>query len=90
MPEITVTQTGSDLFTVNVTDERGETVHRVRLSVVDHRRLAPEAEPTRLVEESFRFLLEREPKEAILRTFDLPIIGRYFPEYDEEIKSRIS
>ena len=90
MAEITVTQTGSDLFTVNVTDKSGETVHKVRLSAVDHRRLAPEAEPARLVEESFRFLLEREPKEAILRTFDLPIIGRYFPEYDEEIRSRIS
>jgi hypothetical protein len=89
MPKITVTQTGSDLFTVNVSDERGITVHKVRLSALDQRRLAPEADPARLVEESFRFLLEREPKEAILRTFDLPVIGRYFPEYDEEIKSRI-
>ena len=26
-------------------------------------------------------LLEREPKEAILRKFELPVIERYFPEY---------
>ena len=39
---------------------------------------------------SFEFLLEREPKESILRQFDLPLIGRYFPEYEREIKKRLS
>ena len=34
---------------------------------------------------SFRFLLARESKELILRTFDLPVIGRYFPEYERDI-----
>jgi len=34
------------------------------------------------VRESFRFLLEREPKESILREFDLSVIKRYFPDYD--------
>lgn len=38
-----------------------------------------------LVEASFAFLLEREPKESILREFDLTVIGRYFPEYEQEI-----
>jgi hypothetical protein len=90
MAEIAVIQTGTDLFTVNVTDSTGTTVHKVRVSAVDLRRLAPDVEPAVLVEESFRFLLEREPKEAILRTFDLPVIGRYFPEYEEEIRSRIN
>ena len=36
-----------------------------------------------------RFLLEREPKESILSRFDLPIISRYFPEYEEEIGERL-
>lgn len=35
-----------------------------------------------LVLRSFDFLLEREPPGAILKTFDLGIIPRYFPEYD--------
>jgi hypothetical protein len=41
------------------------------------------------VEESFRFLLEREPKESILRRFNLTVISRYFPEYEREIKGRL-
>lgn len=35
-----------------------------------------------LVARSFDFLLEREPPKAILATFDLSTIQRYFPEYD--------
>jgi len=32
------------------------------------------------------FLLERESKESILSTFDLRVIEKYFPEYEQEIK----
>ena len=39
-----------------------------------------------LIKKSFRFLLERESKESILSKFNLKIIKRYFPEYEEEIK----
>jgi hypothetical protein len=38
-----------------------------------------------LVSRSFDFLLEREPAESILRSFDLSVIERYFPEYDRLI-----
>jgi hypothetical protein len=51
--------------------------------------LAPaDADPTRLVRESFEFLLAREPRESILRSFELPVIGRYFPEWETEIRPR--
>ena len=40
-----------------------------------------------LVAKSFEFLLEREPKESILREFDLRIISRYFPEYEKEMRT---
>ena len=40
-----------------------------------------------LVKASFEFLLEREPNTSILREFDLPLIGRYFPEYEREVGS---
>ena len=43
-------------------------------------------EPEKLVERSFRFLLKRESKGSILRHFDLPLIGQYFPEYEEEMR----
>lgn len=45
--------------------------------------------PERVLEESFRFLLEREPNTSILRSFALPEIARYFPEYEKEIARRL-
>ncbi|MFT6620952.1 MAG: hypothetical protein ACJASX_003869 [Limisphaerales bacterium] len=44
---------------------------------------------TRLIEASFEFLLEREPNTSILRQFDLPLISRYFPEYESVIRDRL-
>lgn len=61
--------------------------------IVDHATLddlAPGATPEALVAESFRFLLEREPPESILRRFELPIIGRYFGDYAVEIRRRMA
>lgn len=45
--------------------------------------------PEVLVEKSFEFLLEREGNTSILRTFELPVIGRYFPEYERTIRSML-
>ncbi len=39
--------------------------------------------PEELIRRSFEFLLQRESKEFILREFELSVIQRYFPEYDE-------
>ena len=38
---------------------------------------------------AFDFLLTREPRESILRRFDLPVIGRYFPEWEAEVARRL-
>ncbi|HID87399.1 MAG TPA: hypothetical protein EYP55_08485 [Anaerolineae bacterium] len=77
-------------FQVTVRERGEETRHRVSLRKADHERLAGgRASPEALVTESFRFLLEREPKESILRSFDLTVIGRYFPEYEREIVKRL-
>ena len=35
-----------------------------------------------IIERSFAFLLERESNVSILRSFELPVIQRYFPEYE--------
>ncbi len=78
-------------FRVRVIDEKSETFHQITLSAKDCARLAGgAAEPEELISESFRFLLEREPKESILARFDLSMIGRYFPEYEQEIKRRLT
>lgn len=63
------------------------TIHEVTVAAGDLARLAPgAADPVDLVARSFAFLLAREPKTSILRRFDLPVIGGYFPEYEREIR----
>lgn len=73
-------------FEVIVRDGRGETRHRVTIARATSERLAVgTATPERVVEAAFRFLLDREPKESILRRFDVSVIGRYFPEFEQEL-----
>ena len=40
----------------------------------------------KLLEYSFQFLLDREPNTSILSFFELNIISKYFPEYENQIK----
>jgi hypothetical protein len=93
MADVQVQKTASDdkyQFEVTVSERGGETRHRVSLSKADYQRLAGgKASPEELVQESFRFLLERERKESILRSFELTVIGRYFPEYQRVIRDRL-
>jgi len=77
-------------FQVTVHEGGTDTHHRVTLRQADYERLsAGQASPEALVRESFHFLLEREPKESILRSFDLTLISRYFPAYEREIAGRL-
>ena len=59
--------------------------HAERLAVA-----RDEAGVVRLVEETFDFLLDREPRSSILATFDLTVVGRYFPEFETEISARLA
>jgi len=76
---------------VSVEDAGVRRVHKVR---VNHDDLAHWGAGTErgdvesLVARSFDFLLEREPPNAILATFDLSVIQRYFPEYDRIFRRR--
>ena len=92
MTPLTVDCTRTDagwVCSVTVGDDLEATHHQVAVASDVLERLAPgEVEPTRLVHASFEFLLEREPRESILRSFDLPVIGRYFPEYESRIGER--
>jgi hypothetical protein len=72
---------------VEVVEGDSTSTHSVTVGPADLARLDPLAEdPTELVRRSFEFLLAREPKESILASFDLPMIGRYFPEYEPTIR----
>jgi hypothetical protein len=72
---------------VTVAEGKSQTVHTVVIERTYRDKLAGTAVPVeRLVEKSFEFLLAREPKESILRSFQLPLIGRYFPEYENTMR----
>ncbi len=73
-------------FEVIVREAEGETRHEVTMSLATYERLtAGEHAPERCIEAAFRFLLDREPKESILRRFDVTVISRYFPEFEREL-----
>ena len=88
MPTIKVSKSEIEtgwIFEVNVSNGNS-TTHRVNLTRDYYEHLSLEdTNPSDLVEGSFKFLLEREPKEMIMRTFDLKIISHYFPEYEKRI-----
>jgi hypothetical protein len=78
---------GGWLACVTVTDRGSAIEYEVAVSAGDLARFDPTSiDPSDLVRRSFEFLLAREPKESILRSFGLSVIGRYFPEYEGEIR----
>lgn len=90
MAEIIVTPQSSDEFLVSVQDEGSSSTHLVRVTPESLERYGGGADAETLLQKSFEFLLEREPKESIMSRFELPVIERYFPEYDGEIQRRLS
>ena len=87
---IQVRHVSGDQYEVRVSNGTA-TTHRVTLKETDRVRLGgTDISGDELIAESFRFLLEREPNTSILRTFDLPVIGTYFPEYEQEIGKRLA
>ena len=87
---IAVERRAGSTYRVTVLEGGGSTTHDVTVTAEDVERFGgPGVSPERLVEASFEFLLEREPKEAILRQFALPVIQRYFPEYPRAVRGRL-
>jgi len=80
---------GSWTCEVSVQAGGESTRHAVTVSAADLERYANgdgAAAVEDLVRRSFEFLLEREPPGSILREFDLSVIRRYFPEYDQNFR----
>jgi len=73
-------------FDVTIRDANSASRHHVTMSRKICERLSAGAHtPERVVEASFHFLLDREPKESILKRFDVSVISRYFPEFEREL-----
>ncbi len=90
MSSVKVTAMGPNEFGVQVVEGDGETSHRVSVpaALIDDLGLA-DVDQEALVRESFAFLLEREPATAILAEFPLSAISDFFPEYLDELRSRL-
>jgi hypothetical protein len=90
MPEIEVSRGDAEQlpsrFHVRVVEDDDATEHDVTLSRADHERLGagyPSSEA--FIRACFEFLLAREPKESILRSFDISVIANYFPDFEPTI-----
>jgi hypothetical protein len=89
--KIEVEKTGGLEFRVRIIEKDSESTHAVSVKQADYARLTgAKIEPEELVRRSFEFLLDREPKESILSRFDLSVVSRYFPEFEGEIKRKLS
>ena len=89
--KISVEKQSESEFRVVVREGGTETAHAVTVDDAYYRKLTGgNVSVEELVRCSFEFLLEHEPKESILPTFALPVIGRYFPSYEREIKKRLA
>jgi hypothetical protein len=78
-------------FKVIIRDEKGESRHDVTMARKTYEKLtAGTYTPEHCLEAAFRFLLDREPKESILRHFDVTVISHYFPEFDRELPRYLS
>ena len=73
------------VFQVDIAEADGASRHRVTLQAAEAARLGGGSPPERLVEAAFRFLLDREPRDAILARFDLSVISHYFHDFEREL-----
>jgi hypothetical protein len=87
---ITVQSIDQNTFRVTV-EGRTTTTHTVSLTDSYYENLTGKrVTPKVLVEKSFEFLLERESNTSILSSFELPVISRYFPEYEKTIGNMLA
>jgi len=86
MDKITVRKISDTTFQVSV-ESNTTTEHSITLPQAYYQRLTGgRTTPEELVKKSFEFLLDREPNTSILRSFELSLIGHYFPEFESRIK----
>jgi hypothetical protein len=82
MADIKISPLALRAFRVEVRVGQRETTHQVTVPERLGERLElRDDDLERVVRESFRFLLEREPATSILRQFSLSDISRYFPDF---------
>ena len=80
------------IFLVLVRDSAtDETKHNVTLShkIFNHYSKKNKCTAEQFIKFSFEFLLEKEPKESILSSFDISIISHYYPTFPSTMIHRL-
>lgn len=86
---IKVERKNGEDFEVTVSEQDSSTVHLVTLDNGYYQALTKGATAKEdFIKSCFKFLLQRESKESILSRFNVRIINKYFPEFEEQIKTR--
>lgn len=82
---IEVQELSASEFQVTVTEGGSLTRHTVTVPDGLYQKLTQsKIDKAACVRAAFAFLLDREPKESIMSRFDLPVISRYFPEFERK------
>ena len=91
MTALQITRMEPEHYGVQV--EEGDTItsHRVTVpaALLDDLGMS-DVDPVTIVEESVRFLLDREPATSILGEFSLEDVPKHFPEFYDELRARLS
>lgn len=89
MFSMTIVDRGNDRYEVTVQADH-TTRHMVTCTRIMLDTYGFGTSPEVLLRASFEFLLEREPNTAILSSFELPVIERYFPAYRSVLQQRLA
>jgi hypothetical protein len=91
MSEINITAMEPLHFAVEVTEGTLTTSHLVRVppSLLDDLGLF-EGDAPSIVRETIGFLMDREPATSIMAEFSLDDVSRFFPDYLEELTTRLA
>ena len=93
MVEISVDKAGGDSgerFRVTVKEGSSQSQQEVSLTDAYYQKLMQgNASKEDCIQGAFRFLLERESKESILREFDLTVIQSYFGDFEKKCQKYI-
>jgi hypothetical protein len=91
MTDINITPMAPHEYGVQLVEGGLYTGHRVRVPEEFLDEWFPSGvDEKQLVRASFEFLLEREPATSILTDFGLDRIGDFFPEYLDELRTRLA
>jgi len=83
---IKIDKKDENTFQVTIEQNSSTSNHTVTLDDQYHKKLSGGIIPKEeLIKKSFEFLLDREPKESIMGSFNLKVISKFFPEYESYI-----